>query len=66
MVNKRSRYGRITGPTEDRKCVIGKEGEVYVTSLTNSTMLLIWYRIGDRGKLEIRKKCLCENHNPIF
>lgn len=41
---------------EDRKCVVGKEGEVYVRSLTNSAMPLIRYRIGDRGKLEIKKK----------
>lgn len=51
---------------ENGECVAGEEGEVYVTSLTNSVMPLIRYRIGDRGKLEMGKKCLCKNHNPVF
>jgi len=51
---------------ENRKCVAGEEGEVYVTSLTNSAMPLIRYRIGDRGRLETEQKCPCGNHSPVF
>lgn len=46
--------------------VTGEKGEVYVTSLTNSVMPLIRYRIGDRGKIEKDRKCACGNHGSIF
>lgn len=51
---------------EDRQCVAGEEGEVYVTSLTNSVIPLIRYRIGDSGKIEAGKKCMCRNHSSVF
>ena len=51
---------------ENRECVAGEEGEMYITSLTNSVMPLIRYRIGDRGKIEAGQKCMCGNHSPVF
>ena len=51
---------------EDKKCVDREEGEVYITSLTNSVMPLIRYRIGDRGKMKTGQKCMCGNYNPVF
>lgn len=37
----------------------GEEGEVAITSLTNRTMPLIRYRIGDRGTLLPEGRCAC-------
>ncbi len=51
---------------DNKECVAGEEGEVYVTSLTNSVMPLIRYQIGDRGKIEAGKKCMCGNHSPVI
>lgn len=52
---------------EEGERVIGEEGKVYVTSLTNSVMPLIRYGIGDRGKIDYTvHKCLCGNQAPVF
>ena len=52
---------------EDGRSVTEEEGEVYVTSLTNSVMPLIRYRIGDRGRMEQGDgKCPCGNPGPVF
>ncbi len=38
-----------------------KVGDIYLTSLKNTAMPFIRYKIGDRGKLIISQKCLCGN-----
>lgn len=52
---------------DEGRCIVEEEGEVYVTSLTNSVMPMIRYRIGDRGRIEQGNlKCSCGNSAPIF
>lgn len=42
------------------------EGNIYVTSLTNSAMPFIRYKIGDKGKFSKKIKCKCGNLSPII
>ncbi len=42
------------------------EGEIYVTSLTNTVMPFIRYKIGDKGKLCSNHDCKCGNSSPIL
>jgi phenylacetate-CoA ligase len=46
-------------------CKNGEQGEVFITLLTNYTMPLIRYRIGDVAE-EITEKCICGNQLPII
>lgn len=45
--------------------IIEKEGDVISTTLTNFTMPLLRYKIGDRAKLS-NAKCSCGNHNNFI
>lgn len=52
---------------ENGNMVYDKEGEIYVTTLTNTAMPLIRYQIGDRGSVAGGdSKCACGNHSPVF
>ncbi len=42
----------------------GKEGEIIVTNLSNYSMPLIRYRIGDRGSMDCSNKCPCGCNYP--
>lgn len=44
----------------------GEEGDIYITSLTNTAMPIIRYAIGDRGKLLRHDVCSCGNKNDIL
>lgn len=44
----------------------GKEGEIYITSLTNTAMPLIRYSTGDRGILYDIFNCPCGNKSPVL
>lgn len=43
-----------------------EESELYITTLTNTAMPLICYRIGDRGRIRQEIKCSCGNENPVL
>lgn len=45
---------------------IGEEGEIYVTSLTNTAMPLIRYATGDRGVLYKGSICSCGNKSHVL
>jgi len=44
----------------------GEEGDVYVTSLTNTAMPFIRYSQGDRAILYPPETCSCGNQNPVI
>lgn len=44
----------------------GNESELIVTTLTNTAMPLIRYRIGDRGRIKKGFKCQCGNNSDIL
>jgi phenylacetate-CoA ligase len=58
-------YGLIEVLTKDGAIVREGEGELIVTSLLNDVMPLIRYRIGDLGKVSL-KKCPCGRNSPIL
>lgn len=51
---------------EDNERVIGKEGEIFITGLTNKAMPFIRYAIGDRGILHNDIECKCGSKSPIL
>lgn len=42
------------------------EGDIYVTSLTNTVMPFIRYKIGDKGRLCSNYNCKCGNSSPVL
>jgi phenylacetate-CoA ligase len=44
----------------------GEEGEIYVTSLTNTVMPFIRYALGDRGIMYTNELCSCGRRSPII
>lgn len=48
------------------KVISNQEGDIYITSLMNTTMPFIRYKIGDRGRICRNIKCKCKNHAAII
>lgn len=51
---------------EDNTVKDGEEGDICITSLTNSVMPFIRYKIGDRGRICTDIKCTCGNFSKIL
>lgn len=49
---------------EGNSCKVGEEGEIVITTLSNYSMPLIRYRIGDIGVLKSFEKCSCGRNYP--